>query len=668
MSEKNISIIKFGTQSNGGSWSSADRTGTAGTLTAKMETAWSQSSGSSYPTTYQRFILDAQSILKNVKSIEKILFRGNLTFNGIGYEPYSGTLSIQYNTTESATLVSIGNFGISNGSSLNLNRTFDLPENARKTIKEIYMTLTAVSTNNNNYESIAPTRRSYAKFDLTGAVAICDSGSKAPTIISPLTQQEPRLPIRFSWEYNPAEIAAADVQVGWQIELTQNGASPIIIEQENGDSSYILPANSLANYNPLTMRIRTKGQYSGWGDWTEHGITLGKTPPLAPILTFPISNITVPYTDTVTFAWSFNTTIMVVQGGFELELQQEGVVLPVISEETSENQFVYNTDGFIHNYMWRLRTWNELGDMGAWSAWALFNTSGRPLPPAIINVTNQSSPLITWGMHAGLNWQLVIEQKGELIFDSGVCPSLSQNEYRLPMFLSDGDYIAQLRTVSDLGIESEYSLYGFTLNTDKPPVVPPVIMKNNKYGVYIKLNGDTEKIIMRDDVEIARTHLDTFIDYTCGVGELHEYKIRNVFNFNCADSSPVHGSVNFSGTFIAPVNDLDNYVILEKQLNGLPTKTKSIDTGKKETEVIGRPYPLIEFNGIKSETVSLAYFILKDKPDDLKRIEKFAAESQLYIIRHRKYGVIKGLIESFSVDYTDTKGFGVSFSVRRVTE
>ena len=667
MIERSISIAKFGSQSNGGSWSSADRTGTTGMLAAQMVTSHSQSSGTTYPTTYQRFILDTGSILKSVEAIERIIIRGNLTFGSGGYEPYSGTLSIQYNTTESANLLSLSSFSISNGSSLNINRTFDLPENVKKTIKEIYMTLTAVSTNNNLGGNIAPTRRSYANFNMTGVTAVCDGGAKAPTFISPLTQQEPRLPIRFNWEFNPAA-TAGDVQIGWQMELIQDDAPPISITQEGAENIYILPANSLVNYNPLTIRVRTRGQHSGWGDWTEHGVTLGKTPPLAPILTFPISNITVPYTDTVTFAWSFNTTIMVVQGGFELELQQEGVVLPVISEETSENQFVYNTDGFIHNYMWRLRTWNELGDMGAWSAWALFNTSGRPLPPAIINVTNQSSPLITWGMHAGLNWQLVIEQKGELIFDSGVCPSLSQNEYRLPMFLSDGDYIAQLRTVSDLGIESEYSLYGFTLNTDKPPVVPPVIMKNNKYGVYIKLNGDTEKIIMRDNVEIARTYLNVFVDYTCEVNKVHEYKIRNVFNFNCADSSPVHGSVNFSGTFIAPVNDLDNYVILEKQLNGLPTKTKSIDTGKKETEVIGRPYPLIEFNGIKSETVSLAYFILKDKPDDLKRIEKFAAESQLYIIRHRKYGVIKGLIESFSVDYTDTKGFGVSFSVRRVTE
>jgi len=488
----------------------------------------------------------------------------------------------------------------------------------------------------------------------------------APTNLSPTTQQNPGLPILFSWQHSPTVSETLDPQNAWQLEISQSGTATINITQNNTDNMYLLPGGSLSNYNNVTFRARTSSTINGYGSWASRTITLGEIPPLSPTPVFPTNNITVPYTDVVIFEWLFNTTVDVLQGGFELEITQDGVMLNTITQTTNNRFYEFEADGYIHNYEWRIRTWNELNEMGAWSQWASFNTSGRPQAPAILSVSNHNMPLVRWGMYGGLNWQLVITQGDNILYDTGIRPESLSNEYRIPIFLSNGSYTAKLRTISDLNVESDYSLFNFTLNPEKPEPVTPIVMQNNKYAITLKFNEEAEgeKAIIRDGVEVGRTTGSHYDDYFSGVNKLHTYVVRRIVDFNFSESTAYHGRVDFLGTFIAPVNNPEDFVILDRQIGTQPAKSKNLSIGKRAIEVIGREYTITEFSGAKSQEVSLSYFIDNERKADIEKLERFAQSPEIFIVRHRKYGVIMGTIE-ISIDYTDAFGYGVSLKIRK---
>ena len=499
----------------------------------------------------------------------------------------------------------------------------------------------------------------------------------APANLSPNTAQNPRLPILFSWQHraNPA-LAADDPQTSSQIQYRVQpaggawGAWSAAVTVSGAANSYTLPANTISgltpdasgNYGNLQFQARTGTQYNGYGAWASQTVALAQTPPLAPTLVFPTNNITVPQSDSITFEWVFNSALATVQGGFELDMQVDGVQKPVIAQTTVNNYYTMAADGMIHDFRWRVRTSNALGDMGAWSGFAAFHTVGLPAKPSITNVTNQNRPLVTWGMMNGLNWQLQMARGAEIVYDSGVQPELAGTSFRLPVFLPIGAYTAMLRSVSDLGLYSDWALFNFAVNMQPPLVLSTAVMRNDSYGVTLSM-GAGDKVILRDGVQIAETADLWFTDYTGPVGIRCLYVVRYVVDYNYGDSKPLAGYVDFIGTFIAPEDDLADFIALKYQMGGQPGKSKALGRNSQDIEVIGRAYPLTQYADQLSNSLQLSYFIRREDAADARKLEEWSQRAGFFWVRSRQYGTMRGKMSGFSADYGDIEGVKVQFTI-----
>lgn len=144
-------------------------------------------------------------------------------------------------------------------------------------------------------------------------------------------------------------------------------------------------------------------------------------------------------------------------------------------------------------YQWRVKTW-DLDDLeGAWSDYALFKTSAKPvaevIAPTADEVLEINEPTIEWtysdaeGLaQIGVQVQIVDPATDEPIYDSELIAT-AETEFKIPpqVLQNGGTYIVRVRVQDQDGIISEPADQTFSIEYVAPPI-PTVLPNVDEFG------------------------------------------------------------------------------------------------------------------------------------------------------------------------------------------
>lgn len=498
----------------------------------------------------------------------------------------------------------------------------------------------------------------------------------APTNLLPQTIQNPRGGIIFSWwhEPNPAWLAK-DPQTGWQLEISQSGMTTKTITQYDANNQYTLPANSLVNYNNVTMRVRTQTQYNGWGAWAQSSFTLGATPPLQSTLIFPL-NVSVSGTNGVPLEWSYNSPHDTFPTRFDVRYRLDGGVWVTKTNYSSGNNPAYqsimtNPITTQNKVEWQVMAYGLLGDAGPWSETGTFWTIGVPPMPTIIRVSNSNRPAIYFSAEKLKSWAIEIRQNDKKIYETGNQPFTGEFSHVANQFFTNGNYIVRMRVTNEFGLASEWSQLPFTINTVAPNPLKLQIVANPNFNMrlYFDNTGKTVYIYrseFRKDnyLRIGMTKENVFDDYTARPKLRYEYFCRVVNpDFSFADSNIETENLSFIHTTIAEYDRPDDMLKLWKQIDGKPTKDISHDFEKSLTQFVGRKWPVLQVGEHSNKSLSLSFYC---SIAEYERLEQLHASEKVLILRDWRLGAVFGTIDGSISARRETDGCVVGFVFTQV--
>jgi hypothetical protein len=467
--------------------------------------------------------------------------------------------------------------------------------------------------------------------------------------------------IRFNWIHNSEEKTQ---QKGFTLQYsTDNGSTWVTVSQTTQNQYYNLPANTLPLTSEILWKLKTKDQNDLESPYANGKFNTAIAPPKAPILKSP----TTGYLDgekPIKFEWEFvQGTSEDVQDKYDLEYSLDKGLNWTKIAQTSNNQYHILPGNTLPsgNIYWRIKTYNQFGDVSPYSEIANFYVIASPPLPQIIDVSNNAKPLIKWNSTGQQIFEIQILQNDKIILDTGQTIGVNIREYKVDKYLNDGDYTVKLRVTNEYSLNSPWAELVFTIETQKPPK-PEIDIYSGEYGVVIKSADNCQ--VYRDNIYIGNMIDGYFIDCT---GENHrEYKyfiriIDNNDNFN--DSDKKLGWCCFRYNTLAPAKEPENFMLLKYGLNNMPEKTTSVGNIGNLVYFDGREYPTVEFTEFKELNKTLS-FQLKDR-EELDSLLAIVDKKQVLLYRDIDGENIKGVV--FHVDFERVMfGYKVDFTITRV--
>jgi hypothetical protein len=494
-----------------------------------------------------------------------------------------------------------------------------------------------------------------------------------PVNLLPLTTQNPRGTIPFSWWHVPdPSLPEEDPQTGSEITVWQAGLTPLVFSVAGDSNTFTLPANTFTAYNPVFFRVRTRTQWNEWGHYSETvNFPLGQTPPLAPILVFPVG-ISVSGMNGVMLEWSYNSPFDTFPTRFDIRYRVDSgawVNRTNNSAGGTPAQSTVMTEPITAQTRveWQVRAFGALGDEGPWSDIAAFFTIGVPNAPVIVNVSNSNRPVVSFSAVYIMSWEMEIWHNGQLIYETGSLPFVGEFRHVANQFFADGNYVAQMRITNEFGFSSDWGTLPFTIHTDAPEAVTLRIPRNLRY--FIRLNFDNEgktvyiyRTVSRanDFKRIAMVTGDCFDDYTAMPGQRYEYFARVVDgNFNIADSNTVTGLITFPETVLAETVNPGGMVKLLLQQDREPEKNIAVGVEKTLTQFIGRERPVLQVGERTERLKTFSFFCEKG---EWQRMEELHRSKNVLVLRDRELGVMFGVIQGSLSARTVLDGYIISFT------
>lgn len=457
--------------------------------------------------------------------------------------------------------------------------------------------------------------------------------------------------IRFAWSHNSKE---GNQQKGFALQYSINaGSTWTTVSQTTPNQYYDMPANTLPTSGTVLWRISTIDGNDEVSEYTTASFTLGVLPQKAPIPISPISQ----YLDEnkpIKFEWVFvGGSDSENQSKFDLQYSTNGGSTWTTKTVTAEDAFYEVSANTFSggNVTWRVRTYNNYNEVSPYSENRSFTVIGSPPIPLISSISNSARPTITWQSSGQHIYELQILKNDKIIFDSESIPSTSDRNFKLPIYLQDGNYKAKLRIYNEYNLSSEWAEKNFTISTTKPQK-PIIEVYNSEHSVTIKgSNLGSVNLIYRDDFFIGEMSGNTFMDFTGENNKDYKYFIRVVdSNDNFSDSDIKLGKCKFTGNTLSLSDIPSSFVKLKYGLDSIPKKNNSISNSGNLVYYDGREYPVAEYSEFRSKSKTVT-FTLKTKGELNKLIELISSRKTL-LFRDVDGENIYGSI--FDLDYSKT--------------
>jgi hypothetical protein len=345
----------------------------------------------------------------------------------------------------------------------------------------------------------------------------------------------------------------------------------------------------------------------------------------------------------IRFAWIYNSDVGGDQKAFDLQWSDDQSDWTTISETTSNTYYDMPADTFpAGNIYWRIRTYNEYDESSGYSDAAVFYSIGAPTSPAIQTVSNECRPVVEWSAFEQQIYQVQILQGEAVIYDTSDMPGIFIRQYRIPVFLEDGEYSARVRIKNEYDLWSEWGSTSFSISTTKPDK-PTLSIQRSKYGLELTIGGAQEvSYIYRDGVCIARVTGEKYFDNTVANEKEYQYFIRALSEDGFADSDIEIGVPSFRYGLL---NTGDEVIELKHNINTVPGKNLNNTQSGTLNMYDGRKYPVPEMSSNVEQTLVLGYFF-KTYPE-VEKIIEIADRKEIVLYRDKRgrkmYGKITGL-------------------------
>lgn len=430
-------------------------------------------------------------------------------------------------------------------------------------------------------------------------------------------------------------------------------------------SDYSLQQGKLINYG--VNFIWTKDHWSVnpnfWQIQSREGanppvlrVTYEDVPPDKPTLLEPIG----VYRDSasvIRFEWQYNSSVGGEQKAFDLQWSTNQSNWTTISETTENTYYDMPAETLsTGNIYWRVQTYNEYGESSGYSDAAVFYSIGAPAAPIIQTVSNECRPLIEWSAFDQQIYQLQILQGETVIYDTSDMPGIFTRQYRIPVFLDDGEYSARIRIKNEYDMWSEWGTTSFSISTTKPGK-PVLSVQRSPHGLELTIgNVQGEAYIYRDGVPIAKVTGQKCFDNTVVNGREYRYFVRALSTNGFADSDTVIGIPAFR---IGLLNVGEEVIELKYNLNSVPDKDLSCVPVGAMNHYDGREFPIAEMSEFTDVTLSLTYFFRRFTK--VEKILEAARRKKTVLYRDKKglklYGIIsnvaiRDLINGYTVSFT----------------
>lgn len=386
-------------------------------------------------------------------------------------------------------------------------------------------------------------------------------------------------------------------------------------------------------------------------------------PPDKPTLIGPIGE----YKDSnsiIRFEWQYNSSVGGVQKKFDLQWSTDQVNWNTISDETSDTFYDMPAETLpAGNIYWRVQTYNEYDEASGYSDPEVFYSIAAPNYAVIQSISNAARPVIQWQADNQQVFQIQILKDDEVVYDSGDMPGISTRQYRIPVFLDDGEYSARVRIKNEYDMWSEWATYQFTISTTKPGK-PVLSVQRSPYGLELTIgNVQGDAYIYRDGIPIAKATGQKYYDNTVANGKEYRYFVRALSANGFADSDTIIGVPAFRFGLL----NIGNEVIeLKYNLNSVPDKSMNYALVGAMNHYDGRELPVSEMSEFTDINLSLTYFFRRFTK--VKKIMEATRKKGVVLYRDKKglklYGVItnvtindviNGYIVSFTIAATDHK-------------
>lgn len=455
--------------------------------------------------------------------------------------------------------------------------------------------------------------------------------------------------IRFAWTHNSREELQ---QKGFELQYsTDGGTTWTTVSQTTANQFYDMPPNTLPLQGSVTWKVRTIDGNDEVSEYSTASFTLGIIPQKVPIAIAPIGQY-IDENDPITFEWRFmGGSAGEYQTKFDLEYSTDNGYTWITVSQVSQNTYYQIPAKTLQtgNVLWRVRTYNNWDEVSPYSENKSFTIIGSPPIPLITNVTNSGKPTITWQSVEQQVYELQIIQSENVIFDTGSVYSINAREFKLPLYLKDGNYRARLRIYNQYNLPSPYAEKNFTIFTVKPEK-PQIEIFSGEYTITIKgYNLSEIGMVFRDNIFIGQLENGIFIDSTAENNKEYQYFIRSVNNEdNFEDSDIKLAYCSFNGTTLALNSNPSDFIKLKYGLNSNPVKSGQFNVSVNLQNFDGREYPIVEFSEFSNKSKTFKFYI-KAREDLIKLINMIKAR-ELFILRDTDGTNIIGAITDISFD------------------
>lgn len=473
--------------------------------------------------------------------------------------------------------------------------------------------------------------------------------------------------IKFSWNHRSEEKTQ-------QKEFTlqhsiDNGFTWETISQTTSNQYYDMPANTLPLNGKILWRVKTKDQNNLESPYTNNiEFNTAVVPQKPPILIQPLTG----YLDgsgEILFEWDFvGGTAEDKQNKYDLQYSiNQGDTWTTITETDNISKHTLPANTFQSgNIYWRVRTYNEYGDVSPYSEIGSFSIINSPPLPQIRNVTNSGRPEITWISTEQQIYEIEIFKDDNLIYSTGKIPSSSDRKHKVENYLKDGNYIAKLRITNEYDLNSPWAEYNFTLSTVKPPRANIEVFSSEYSNTIRGYELGPRNLVYRDNICIGEMKGNIFIDYTGENKKEYKYFIRTVDEEdNFSDSEEKIGKCNFKGNTLALASKPDKFIKLNHRINSIPRKNSTVRNDGSLVYFDGRKYPVVEFTEFKEQVKNLS-FTFRTR-EELEGLIKLIDRKETLLYRDETGENIYGII--FYIDsQKNIFGYDVDFTITKTSD
>ncbi|MFC4768746.1 hypothetical protein [Effusibacillus consociatus] len=437
-------------------------------------------------------------------------------------------------------------------------------------------------------------------------------------------------------------------QLQYQIQYSgDNGAtwSDIVALTAAGATSYTYDFTSKPQTSTALIRIRAYDG-SAYGAWDQsNGVfsIIHNTAPTAPTNLAPANGTPVDRALVQRLSWQHNDpNAPDPQSKFDLQWRLQATPANpwnTVTQVTTNQYWDAPANTFPRGTIeWQVRTYDQAGLSGPYSAQQTFFAGDKPANPTITDPANNGTvaiarPTVQWSSSGQTNYQLQIKQGSTVVWDSGYVVSTNKAVTVGTDLSNNTTYTANLRIKNADGLWSDYVTNTFTVSFT-PPATPTITATAQTGYIAIAITNPTptgaQPTVSGNDVyrrkvgDTAWTRIKTGVanngtynDYAVASGVTYEYYVRaQGSNTTYTDSTTASSSITLTGVWLHdvadPVGTLYNF-----QWDGDGRSS----TWKPEGGLMkydGRDLPVAEFGTMTEQSATVQLDLRKEDSDYAK--------------------------------------------------